>query len=395
MSNTALTDWLTFVPAGTVGRARAYIDLPAFSYDAVGTVGDASQIVAQFNFSASRDFYLLTRPTKPEGVNYGLCIRYRIGTTVYRYKLWEDDLFILSSATLSYSKNLIKKNFVLEVWNFAGVASSQAETIRMITSVRTAPTDFRDISDYALAVGAEFLTLDNTNTYALPTTGLVLDMNADTLAVGAITSWIDSQNVTNFIGTATCAQDTKFNAKKYVNFNGTTDYLAGTSAAASGVGPFDIWMAFSKWGNATASKEYLYNSAHGDLLGIAAANSTQGLLQAAGNFISPFAQVVDEELILETILRTSPDVCSIQKDDDTPVTGTLGAFQDWLAAQWFIGKGAVGFTKLNIARLVIYAGEQSADDRLATRQYLAHLYQGAIALPATFNEDAAWLDNTP
>ena len=166
------TNWLTFTPAAQVGYRRAYIDLPAFSYTGLSWAG-GSECVAQFNFSASQNFILLNRPTKPTNVNYGLCIRYRVGDTVYRYKLWTDTNFVLNDdVTPLYNGQIIKKNFVLEVWNLNGqTTASQTTAIRMISSVRSVPTDITVSSDYALATGAEFTNL-GTSTPALPLTPL-------------------------------------------------------------------------------------------------------------------------------------------------------------------------------------------------------------------------------
>lgn len=145
--------WLQFKPLTAVGKLRTYVSLPAFSYTPNFTVG--SELVTQFNFSASQSFYLKNKPAKPSGVNYLLCIKYREGTTVFRYKLWAGVGEIGMDEVPVYSNQIIKKNFVLEVWS-VGNAASQSAAINLITSVTQIPTDISTLSDVALAVGAEF-----------------------------------------------------------------------------------------------------------------------------------------------------------------------------------------------------------------------------------------------
>ena len=157
MSADTFTNWLKFTPATQPGYRKAYLDLPAFSYTGLDNE-TASYIATQFNFTATKNFILLNKPSKPLGVNYGLCIRYRVGETIYRYKLWEDASFVLNDFTTPlYTNQIIRKNFVLEVWVFAGAtAVSQTAAIRMFSSIRALPTDITVTTAYALAVGTEF-----------------------------------------------------------------------------------------------------------------------------------------------------------------------------------------------------------------------------------------------
>jgi hypothetical protein len=89
MSNLNSPSWLTFRPATIIGRTRTFVALPAFDEVVVNYTG-ANELVRQYNFSASKNFYLLNRPTKPSNVNFVLCIKYRVGNDVFRYKLWND-----------------------------------------------------------------------------------------------------------------------------------------------------------------------------------------------------------------------------------------------------------------------------------------------------------------
>jgi len=150
LNNPAWLQWRAFTP---VNKLRTYVQLPAFSFTP-NWLG-VSELVVQYNFSATQNFYLKNRPTRPVGVNYVLCIKYRVGDTVYRYKLWShSDATGLEEVPL-YSSQLIKTNFVLEVWS-AGATASQATAINIITSVVQVPSDISDLDDVALATGAEF-----------------------------------------------------------------------------------------------------------------------------------------------------------------------------------------------------------------------------------------------
>lgn len=159
MSTLSITDWSTWLPATPItGRVNYNVTLPVFNAATPSWKG-ASEIVLQYNYTASRNFYLTQRPAKPAGVNYGLCIRYRVGNTVYRYKLWEDDNLILGEvAAPLYNSEIIKANFVLEIWSLEGEAAvTQASALTLFTSLRSSVTDLRDNTAVALAY-SELLT---------------------------------------------------------------------------------------------------------------------------------------------------------------------------------------------------------------------------------------------
>tara|TARA_R110000868_G_scaffold47887_4_gene156379 strand:- start:181 stop:1449 length:1269 start_codon:yes stop_codon:yes gene_type:complete len=421
MSNIALTDWLTFVPAGEIRQQRAYVDLPAFSYAAAGSVGDPSIIVAQFNFSASRDFYLLTRPTKPTGVNYGLCIRYRVGETVYRYKLWEDAGFRLSSATPSYAKQLIKKNFVLEVWNFATVAASQTTSVRMLSSVRSVPTDYRAIADYALAVGAEFTDFNQTNVAPTTrsTTNLVADYTANIsqceidFSDKVQTMYDQSGNGRHLTqGTAGArpahslfAPPTPVLTFDTVLFDGISKYLAwgGTPPSfAAGWSVYLIGCVKPVWTSDAflfASGDSLFNG-----LGFKTAATSPGLKLAAEPYLSnpTIGSVPNNEVgLIEGFYNGSDAFMFGNSFLPGTFNGVVAGFQEApgyavsaAPSFWSVGGAvATSFTSLQLARLMIYNTLHNSTQRTLIRQYLEGLYFGALTLPLTFNSGGAWLDN--
>lgn len=157
MSSINFNPWLEYRVAPHVRKLRTYVQLPTFSYSP--TWEGVSQLITQFNFSANKNFWLLNRPNRPSGVNFILCIKYRVGDTVFRYKLWGGGV-ALDQVPL-YTNQIIKKNFILEVWSEASGDVELDEALNIITSVNQVPSDITDLDDVALATGVEF------NDYAL------------------------------------------------------------------------------------------------------------------------------------------------------------------------------------------------------------------------------------
>ncbi len=164
-------DWITFRPATAIGTVATYVAVPTFSYTGISWKG-ASEVVTQFNFTASKNFVLKNRPAVPSGVNYCLCIRYRVGSVVYRWKLWQEVGEVLNVPL--YNGEVIKKNFVLEIWNTKNVTSvTNAAAFNIITSVISVPSNFRNLAATALATGTEVpytdVAISGTNTGEIAT----------------------------------------------------------------------------------------------------------------------------------------------------------------------------------------------------------------------------------
>lgn len=400
MSTQTITDWLTFTPAGVIRKAKAYIDLPAFSYSA-GTWGGASIIVAQFNFSASRDFYLLTRPTKPTGVNYGLCIRYRIGETVYRYKLWEDEDFNLGGNTPLYNRDLIKKNFVLEVWTMNNEATaSQATAIRMITSVRSVPTDLRSIADYALAVGAEFTDL-SAITPTLPVTP-----SHRWTCDGADTTvpWTDSIagvqfSVAGSVGTPTApfleAPDSTWVRGRWKFTDGSARNFYTTFPSST----WDSMMLYVVGAVTLGGALQRTMLRMTNFLDMAVGNTDQ---LRCGQDAGFFDQTIPDSLphIFSVGRLASPSTFMNGRIDelgggsssDPTIVPFTGSLDFALATE----KTGLNDGQLDIAEVLIFKDRfdaQGSDFDLAVQQYLRWYHFGETPLPASFNAGSAWLSN--
>lgn len=113
-------DWITKRPVTPVVPRRSYITLPAF--DSVDTVWrSGAEIARQFNYTASNNFTLLRRPLRPDftsaSTSFSLAIRYRRGSTVHRWKLWESEWDAKSGIIWPlYRGEKIYRNFCLEAW---------------------------------------------------------------------------------------------------------------------------------------------------------------------------------------------------------------------------------------------------------------------------------------
>jgi hypothetical protein len=398
MSNMAITDWLTFTPAGVVRNAKAYIDLPAFSYSAQGTAGEASIIVAQFNFSASRDFYLLTRPTKPSGVNYGLCIRWRVGETVYRYKLWEDASFVLNNETPLYNRQRIRANFVLEIWNFAGSASSNAAAIRMITSVRTAPTDFRSITDYALAVGAEFT--DFASIAPTLPSGVT---NRWTMVNSTWYPWTDSVggvplNAPGSIPSYEVADATWT--------KGRLKFVTGSNRKLVGQIPNTSWGTFTMYIVAALDTSGSFQRTLLELTNFLSVRMGNTDKVRVGGWSTGFADftVPDADPHIYCISVTDLGGASSGLTlmlDDTYVGGGLITPPNYASDIGVkVGDEYSGSNdgEINIAEILMFKGMLipfGFDTDAQVKRYLRWYHFGEIPLPASFNAGSAWLDNAP
>lgn len=116
----------TLKPCVFIGKQRAYIEIPAFSVDY--ELKTAPYIFAVFQYAASRDFVLTSITPPLEDINYVICIKYRLDDgTVGRYKLWYDPENDVLHQVDAYSKQLIKKNFTIELWSTEIASASVLE----------------------------------------------------------------------------------------------------------------------------------------------------------------------------------------------------------------------------------------------------------------------------
>lgn len=106
--------------AGEVSNLFKFLSIPAFQIG-IYDYKYVRQMLGQFNYSFTEDFYILNVSNYKafaSAIIHGgcLCIRWREGTTVYRYKLIDSDDSTDWSYFTPYSNQLIKKNFCIEFW---------------------------------------------------------------------------------------------------------------------------------------------------------------------------------------------------------------------------------------------------------------------------------------
>jgi hypothetical protein len=108
-------------PVTKVGPRLSTITLPAFDAVSVDWLG-SGEIVRQYCYTVASNFALLSRSFKPQFASaseaFSLAIKYRRGSEVTRYKLWETDWDGESGISWPlYNGEGIYKNFVLEIWS--------------------------------------------------------------------------------------------------------------------------------------------------------------------------------------------------------------------------------------------------------------------------------------
>lgn len=410
-----IQDWLRRTPAIAVTRRQTYIELPAFSYADLEWKG-ASEVIAQFNFSASNKFTLVNLPTKPTGVNFGLCIKYRIGEEVFRFKLWDDTAFKLTGDVPLYTNEIIRANFVLEVWSYEDETTAvNDEAVQMITSVRVLPTDVSQLGvAAALAVGTEFTDFENTNEIATAPTETnrcgwyrpddygIID-NGPTLTPGALTNADSSGNMTDLNdtgGASIYAGVNALNGHAWLRFNGATDYMDATYAGGiqasdrTFVGVMRIYTSGVDAGGWIVAD---FDGSDADKFTHLTDTTAIASKQDGSNNTSTAITLVDDEWVVFyfTVDRSGNAVkLFVEGGGENEVTsGDVLS----LSTQMVIGNdpNSVGAFagKFDLAELLVFNDVLSEADLLTNIGYLANKFFGAISLPLTFNEGAAWLDN--
>ncbi len=147
-------NWYDYVPVNPIDTVAGFFKIPTFSYSGLVWRG-ASDMPTQFNFTASRNFTLRANPTKPTSPDFVPVIRWRSGTKVYRWRLWDDDNLHLEAPL--YTNQTIRKNFVIEIWSLFGQTTvTNADPITVTTTIRQTVTDFSKIpADYEDAIGTQ------------------------------------------------------------------------------------------------------------------------------------------------------------------------------------------------------------------------------------------------
>lgn len=145
---------------GDISDLSEYLTIP--SYISTEPAPYVRQLLFQYNYSLDHDFFLLNidsyRAYNSFLVQGGtLCIKYRIGETVFRYKLFDSQMDEDWSFFETYSNQIIKKNFCLEFWSNTiqadesvhGVMQAMIlKTSKIVSRTNVAQTDeYSDVSN--------------------------------------------------------------------------------------------------------------------------------------------------------------------------------------------------------------------------------------------------------
>jgi hypothetical protein len=172
------------VGVSDIGTLGEYITIPGYLTDSVN--GYKRRLMFQFNVSFTSDFYLTNAQTLSD---FGsmlllggcLCIKYRVGGTVYRYKIMDyrsDDNW--SNFNL-YANQVIKKNFCIEFWQDDYTFNRGiTQPFMLQTSAIIIPTYSEQDNSYTDVSSPPYTVDDNFGIalpWALPIDGTILAFN--------------------------------------------------------------------------------------------------------------------------------------------------------------------------------------------------------------------------
>lgn len=383
----------TIRPTRVAEWLNSFVSLPAFTYSGIGWKG-ASEIVTQFNYTATKNFTLRELPEPPVNVNFCLVIRYRIGLTTFRYKLWDSIGEVLNEPL--YNGQVIKKNFVLEIWNTANFTEvSLAEALNVKLSIRKIPITYASLDEYAdneLVIEASSQIV-SPPTPVLPTTGLL----AHYLPTGLngspnITSWSDlvgGFNLAAFAGNSVLVPNAigSFNGVRFFG----TGILQGLNPFASlGAAGVNLLFAVIKQNTWTSGDTILAIVDPGptDTQGVqqhGAEPEIKALMQSTRSPANTLLPLGNFD-ILQYVgnLNLSTAFVSILGSDEEN-TGVVGGSTQGTNFN-------VGSADVTLVEILCYDGSLMTDFG-SVYSYLLGKYGLGISLPMTVNSNNPWLDN--
>ena len=385
-------DWHSFTPVVAADYTRGYFTLPAFELEAPEWKG-ASEIARQYNYSASKNFALRRRPEKPSGVTYGLCIRYRQGDIVTRYKLWNDAAFKLDGVPL-YTGQIIKQNFCLEVWSFEGEEDiSQESDLTLRTGIRRVVTDFSAIpSDFVDSDGEAVASLESASglpasppldglagwyraaNYESVSGGVWTDSSGNGRDLSQVNPALQPDLVVDAFGNIAAAQ--------VVRFDGVNDVLSVNGAVEAR----HVFIALRQKG--WVDNAIIFRSNDESIIqdGVSAGLSAISDVTTHG----PTAAALNTDYLLEFI--HSPAATEFK------LHTLLGQNIASLGPGAFGGGGTtweLGSAQVDIAEVLLYGAVLSDENVAILKAYIAGIHHTQVmALPISFDSGSAWLDNT-
>lgn len=404
LNNSNWVEWRGVTPAGT---QRNNVVIAADTFDAPAWIG-ASVIAKQYNFTASQAFFLKKRPVKPTGATFMLCIKYRVGEEVERYRLWDDDDFVAGNdAAPLYDSEVIKANFCLEVWSLEGVDEIEQTAITLITTLRTVPVDVRSVSAVSLEplAALDFADLQSTTVLAKsPVAGMNcwLDANDSFTIVkdgsDFVSEWGSPDPALPIMSQATGANQPKWistgafgAAFPYIRFNDADNVRKMVSDVAFEARSFFAVINQVTW---TSGNELLT----GAVRRVRQSGSTPDLQIGITSVINTLSlATLNNWFILRVDLLSASSSRARLYDIDSLVeesTDSAGSIIPTSAALEF-GDAAIG-ADFAIAEFLGYPVVLSDANGDLVIAYLQQKYSGAAPATSglTFNTGSAWLDNS-
>jgi hypothetical protein len=396
----------TIIPAFLVDKVYGFITIPAFSHGGI-TWKEASEIVTQFNYSASKNFILREIPERPTGANFIPVISYRIGMTTFRYKLWSDGTEVINEEL--YNGQVIKKNFKIEIWNINGGSDTVSldEELILTLSIKSVPTNFVSIVDIEDATSEEVSGLTNLSVApSLPTSGLSAwyatgSGYEDTIiqSGGVVSLWADSSGNSRDIAQVTPGDKPTvvldggfsrlgFSGSKYIQRTGNQGFIARNIYLVAKLNPTSLPLngVILDFG---INFGYMKNDGTGD-----------------------FAQVRNSAGVYNNIIGINPGTLQLvhQRSLDDPEThevkvdnfyadsssGTVvGLFNQVTALAITLGDDAPGNSaSFTVYELIIYGTELTDAQHIEVLQYLAAKYNpGGFVLPLQFDSNIPQITN--
>lgn len=400
-------NWDSWVPATAADHTVGFFDLPAFDVAAPIWRG-ASEIVRQYNYSASKNFAFRARPSKPAGVNYGLCVRFRQGNIVTRYKLWDDANFILPGVPM-YGGQGLKKNFCLEVWSLQDQANlSQTAAIRLTGTIRRTVTDFSAIpADYSDADGAtvtrEQLLNVNVPAAAPPATNLAAWYKPDTgitdSGTGFCTQWDDQSGNGRHLVQGNGALRPQIIPQVaagfptgLLRFDGIDDILA---YAGAGFGLQHVFVILRQQAWALGLNVLRHHAGGGYGLRLYQGASASELSCEFTGAIASNVPFISGTAIMAELRHYVGENGRLRYLDKAA---------NFVASANAAGAGApsaktnleLGSAQVDIAEVIGYAAGVGAADMPVLWNYLGNKYGSIVSiLPISFDSSSPWLDNSP
>jgi hypothetical protein len=388
-------DWTTIEPATPFSLRRGKFTVPASTLTTEWL--GASEVVAQWDFAASKNFIVNTIPAKPTG--YVLCIRFRVDDVVYRYRLWDNDNLVLNAE--KYNGQIIKKNFSIEVWSVAGSTAFSVAAQDLISGISVIPTDYRDYSNYADATAVEatpVLIGDVVSDYeALPVASPSEHYRPDGMDTLALQSWVSqlaADRMVDFDAATSVDVATHNGAQfKVVNTNlktGTGSYLAYVNTdhvfvVAKAVGGFALntTKLFELYDGAatylnivkTGAKKFTFTWETVSHELVHTGNDTDYVILEAYKSVNvPALEMTYTFKLL--------DVRGVELDTYTE-TVSLGSVT---SADCQVNLNGVDLTSLHIAEIIGFADQLSVANRDLMLDYFTRVYGNPrFAIPLVFN----------